>query len=43
MAGFLPTGETALFILSGNNLKQRFEFQKLFDRDHIFAQHNILS
>lgn len=40
--GFLPTGETALFILSGNNVKQRFEFQKLFDRDHIFARHSIL-
>jgi len=40
--GFLPTGETALFILSGSNLNQRFEFQKLFERDHIFVRHNIL-
>ncbi len=40
--GFLPTGETVMFILAGNNLNQRFELQKMFDRDHIFARHNIL-
>ncbi len=40
--GFLPTGETVMFVLAGNNLRQRFELQKLFDRDHIFARHSIL-
>jgi len=40
--GFLPTGETALFILSGNDLNKRFYYQYLFDRDHFFAQHSIL-
>ena len=40
--GFLPTGETALFILAGSDLAARFEVQRLFTRDHVFAQHNLL-
>lgn len=40
--GFLPTGETALYILAGEDLQQRFEMLKIFERDHIFARHNIL-
>lgn len=40
--GFLPTGETLLFVLAGQNLSQRFELQKMFERDHIFSHHNIL-
>jgi len=40
--GFLPTGETALFLLAGNDLGKRFRMQQLFDADHIFRQHNIL-
>ncbi len=40
--GFLPTGETAAFILSGEDLKKRFEILKFFDPDHFFARHNIL-
>jgi AAA+ superfamily predicted ATPase len=40
--GFLPTGETLLFILSGTDLNARFYYQRLFDRDHFFRKHNIL-
>jgi hypothetical protein len=40
--GFLPTGETLLFLLSGRDLNARFYYQQLFDRDHFFNQHNIL-
>ncbi|MEP7317148.1 MAG: ATP-binding protein [Panacibacter sp.] len=41
-SGFLPTGETALFILAGNDLGRRFKLQQLFDADHIFSHHNIV-
>jgi ATPase family associated with various cellular activities (AAA) len=40
--GFLPTGETALFILAGEDLRLRFTLQYLFDPDHFFAQHALL-
>ena len=40
--GFLPTAETALFILAGNDLAKRFKVQQLFDASHIFKLHNIL-
>ncbi len=40
--GFLPTGETALFTLAGDDLEKRFEVQKLFDSDHFFAKQQIL-
>jgi hypothetical protein len=39
---FVPTGETLLFILAGNDLARRFKAQALFDRDHPFARYNIL-
>jgi hypothetical protein len=41
--GFLPTAETVLFLLSGNNLSLRFNCQLLFAADHVFRLHNILS
>ena len=41
-SGFLPTGETALFLLAGNDLNKRFKVQQLFDVDHIFRKHNIV-
>ena len=41
--GFLPTGETALFLLAGNDLALRFQVQRLFDSRHYFAQHGILA
>jgi AAA+ superfamily predicted ATPase len=40
--GFLPTGETAVFLLAGDDLGRRFEVMRLFDRDHYFARHGIL-
>lgn len=40
--GFLPTGETALFLLAGDDLGKRFLFTHIFEADHIFAAHNIL-
>jgi hypothetical protein len=41
-SGFLPTGETALFLLAGNDLGKRFRSQQLFDAGHFFRQHNIV-
>lgn len=40
--GFIPTGETAAFIIAGDDLAARFELTRLFDGDHLFARHNIL-
>ena len=34
--GFLPTGETAIFLLAGNNLLARTTASKIFDETHIF-------
>jgi len=41
--GFIPTGETALFVLAGDDLAARFELLELFEGDHAFARHDILS
>ncbi|RYF48508.1 MAG: hypothetical protein EOO38_09955, partial [Cytophagaceae bacterium] len=40
--GFLPTAETALFLLAGNDLYARWEATDLFKQRHYFIQHNIL-
>jgi len=40
--GFLPTGETAVFILAGQNLERRFSILNAFDTDRIFYRENIL-
>jgi hypothetical protein len=40
--GFIPTIETALFILAGNDLGKRFYYYKLFEPDHIFLAHGII-
>ena len=40
--GFLPSGETAAYILAGSDLEKRFEILRMFDADHFFARHNIL-
>lgn len=40
--GFIPTGETAAFVLAGDDLAARFELTRLFEGDHAFARHNIL-
>ena len=41
-SGFLPTGETAMFILAGNDLNRRFALQRHFDGQHKFSRENIL-
>ncbi|MGX2040185.1 ATP-binding protein [Methylocaldum sp. MU1018] len=41
--GFIPTGETALFILAGDDLAARFEFMALFEENQVFARHGLLS
>jgi hypothetical protein len=38
----LPTGETALFILAGDDIAQRLEVQALFGTEHWFYKNNIL-
>lgn len=40
--GFLPTGETVLFLLAGNDLEKKFEVQQIFSEDHFFAKKRIL-
>ena len=40
--GFLPTGETAMFILAANDLNLRFALQRLFDGQHKFSRESIL-
>ena len=40
--GFLPTGETALFLLAGGELARRAQYLVLFDEEHFFFRHNIL-
>ena len=41
--GFLPTGETALFLLAGKDLHKRLACGYLFGQNHLFATKNILS
>ncbi|PRC93455.1 ATP-binding protein [Solimicrobium silvestre] len=40
--GFLPTCETASFILVGNNLSKRFMVARLFKDDHFFTRQGII-
>lgn len=37
-----PTGETAQFILAGDDMEKRLEVQRLFSTDHWFHKKNIL-
>ena len=39
---FLPTIETALFVLAGDDLEQRFLFQQIFDADYVLREHRML-
>ena len=41
--GFLPTGETAAFIIAGSDLNRRFELYKCFEEEHLLVQQNIIS
>lgn len=40
--GTIPTGETALFIIAGNDINRRLQVSKYFSPDHFFAKENIL-
>ena len=40
--GILPTGETAQFVLAGDDLEKRLEVQRLLSSDHWFAKEHIL-
>lgn len=40
--GFLPTCETAAFLLAGDDLARRFEVLALFDDDHPFVRSRML-
>lgn len=41
--GYLPTGETAMFLLAGNDLEKRFKLLSLFSKEHLFQRNGILS
>ncbi|EJL94039.1 AAA+ family ATPase [Herbaspirillum sp. CF444] len=41
-AGVLPTCETAVFILAGDDLARRFAVLELFDAEHFFTRQSIL-
>jgi len=40
--GFIPTGETAAFLLAGSDLASRFATSRLFEPDAFLARHNVL-
>jgi hypothetical protein len=40
--GFLPTGETAAFLLAGDDLAARFETARLFEADALLARHGVV-
>lgn len=40
--GILPTGETAQFILAGNDIKKRLEVQRILGSDHWFARERLV-
>jgi len=40
--GFIPTGETALFLIAGNDLNLKLKAMQYFNADHVFATKNIL-
>ncbi|MBV6441945.1 MAG: ATP-dependent zinc metalloprotease FtsH [Saprospiraceae bacterium] len=40
--GFLPTGETALFLLAGSDLEKRLIVQQFFGTEHFFYKKHIL-
>jgi len=40
--GFLPTGETAAFLLGGDDLAVRFQTAMLFEPDRFLARYNVL-
>jgi hypothetical protein len=41
-SGFLPTVETVLFVLAGQDLNKRFELMRIFDPEHVFYREKVL-
>lgn len=41
-SGFLPTGETAMFLYAGDDLEKRFHLLKVFERSHPLTRDRIL-
>lgn len=41
-SGFLPTGETVLFLLAGHDLNARLRVRLLFNEDHFLYQENLI-
>lgn len=39
---FLPTGETAVFLIAGDDYERRFEVEELFGAEHIFWRRKII-
>ncbi len=42
-SGFLPTGETAAFVIAGTDINKRFEVMSIFDESYILRTKNIIS
>lgn len=40
--GFIPTGETALFLIAGNDVNLKMQAMQYFNPDNVFAKKNIL-
>lgn len=40
--GLLPTGETAQFVIAGNDPEGRIAVQRLFEEDHFFYRNDVL-
>ena len=40
--GFLPTGETAAFLLAANDLTRRFQVMQMFDEDYYLMKQKII-
>ena len=40
--GFIPTGETAAFLLAGDDLAARFSMTRLFEAEEFLARQNVL-
>jgi hypothetical protein len=41
-SGFLPTGETAVFLLAGDDLAERFEAMRLFEAGEFLSRHHVV-
>ena len=41
-AGLVPTAETAMFILAGDDVAQRLRYQYLFRPDHVLARNRVV-